>query len=80
MQKRRYSILVNVELEIDKASDDRNIIWVSFKGWKGGIISKPCRLLDTEQIVKRTDDNMMNLGRSLFNAAREMIAEDETIE
>ena len=77
-EKKLYSITLNVTVEIEKAQNGKRIPWFSFKGWKGGIISKATRFIDTEEMQKMTRGNMEYLGESIFQAAREMYDEDES--
>jgi hypothetical protein len=78
-RKSRYSILLNVEVNVEKAEDGRRIAWVSFKGWKNAITTKPNRFIDTEPIVKMTKENMKYIGEEIFKAAKEMFYEDESL-
>jgi len=78
-KKNRYSILLNVEVEVKRAEDGRRIPWISFKGWKNAITTKTNRFIDTDPIVKMTKDNMQYVGEEIFQAAREMFHEDETL-
>ena len=74
-----FNITMNVKVEVDKADDGRRIPWISFKGWKHGILTKPNRFIDTEPIVKMTDKNMIYIGKAIFEAAKEMFYEDEEL-
>lgn len=78
-QKNRYSILLNVEVKVEKAENGRRIAWLSFKGWKNAITTKPNRFIDTEPIVKMTKENMKYIGEEIFKAAKEMFYEDESL-
>ena len=70
---------MNVKVKVNKGDDGRRIPWISFKGWKHGILTQPNRFIDTEPIVKMTDDNMIYIGKALFEAAKEMFFEDEEL-
>jgi len=78
-KKSRYSILLNVEVDVKRAEDGRRIPWISFKGWKNSITTKPNRFVDTEPIVKMTKENMQYIGEEIFKAAKEMFHEDESL-
>jgi hypothetical protein len=78
-RKNRYSILLNVLVEVEQADDGRRIPWVSFKGWKYGVATKENRFIETDPIVKMTRDNMRYIGESIFKAAKEMFYEDESL-
>ena len=77
--KKSFSITMNVKVKVDKADDGRRIPWLSFKGWKHGIVTKENRFINTEPIVKMTDDNMIYIGKAVFEAAKEMFYEDEDL-
>ena len=70
---------MNVKVKVDKADDGRRIPWLSFKGWKHGIVTKENRFINTEPIVKMTDDNMIYIGKAVFEAAKEMFYENEDL-
>jgi len=78
-KKSRYSILLNVEVDVKKAEDGRRIAWISFKGWKNAITTRQNRFIETEAIVKMTKDNMQYIGEEIFKAAKEMFDEDESL-
>ena len=73
--KKRYSIMLNVEVKVEKAANGKKIPWFRFIGWKHGVVSKP--IIDTEPIVQMTEQNMKYLGEEIFKAAKEMFYEDE---
>jgi hypothetical protein len=77
--KKSFNITMNVKVEVEKADDGRRIPWISFKGWKYGIVSKENRFIDTDAIVKMTDENMIYIGKAVFEAAKEMFYEDEEL-
>jgi len=77
--KKRYSIMLNVEVEVEKAANGRKIPWFKFIGWKHGVVSKPNRFIDTEPIVQMTEQNMKYIGEEIFKAAREMFYEDNEL-
>ena len=77
--KKSFNITMNVKVEVDKADDGRRIPWISFRGWKHGIVSKKNRFIETEPIVKMTDEKMIYLGKAVFEAAKEMFYEDEEL-
>ena len=77
--KKTFNVTLNVTVDVDKAEDGRRIPWISFKGWKHGVVNKKNRFIDTEPIVKKTDDNMIYLGTAVFDAAKEMFSEDEEL-
>lgn len=77
--KKSFNITMNVKMDVDKADDGRRIPWLSFKGWKHGIVTKENRFIDTEPIVQMTDDNMIYIGKAVFEAAKEMFYEDEDL-
>lgn len=70
---------MNVKVDVDTAEDGRRIPWVSFKGWKYGIVTQKNRFINTEPIVKMTNDNMIYIGKAVFEAAKEMFYEDEDL-
>jgi len=78
-KQNRYSIMINVLVEVEQAEDGRRIPWMSFKGWKHGVVTKEDRFIDTEPIVKMTKENMIYIGESIFKAAKEMFYEDESL-
>jgi hypothetical protein len=78
-KKNRYSILLNVLVNVEQADDGRRIVWVSFKGWKHGVTTKENRFIETEPIVKMTRENMRYIGENIFKAAKEMFYEDESL-
>ncbi len=78
-KKNRYSILLNVFVEVEQADDRRRIPWVSFKGWKYRVVEKESRFIDTDPIVKMTKNNMHYIGESIFKAVKEMFYEDESL-
>ena len=78
--KNRYNITINVVIKIKRAIDGRRIAWISFKGWKHGILIPQNRLISTDPIVKMTDENMKYIWREVFHAAKEMFKEDESLE
>ena len=77
--KKAFNITINVQVEVDKAEDGKRIPWLSFKGWKHGVVTKGNRFIDTDPIVKMTDDNMIYIGKEIFKAAKEMFYEDEDL-
>lgn len=77
--KKSFNITMNVKVKVEKGEDGRRIPWLSFKGWKHGIVTKGNRFIDTEPIVKMTDDNMIYIGKAIFEAAKEMFYEDEDL-
>ena len=77
--KKAFNITINVQVEVDKAEDGKRIPWLSFKGWEHGIVTKGNRFIDTDPIVKMTDDNMIYIGKEIFKAAKEMFYEDEDL-
>ncbi len=78
--KKSYNITINVKVDVRQGEDGRRIAWISFRGWKYGVISSANRFIDTDAIVKMTDENMKTLGRQIFEAAKEMFYEDEDLE
>ncbi len=77
--KKSFNITMNVKVDVDIAEDGRRIPWLSFKGWKYGIVTQKNRFIDTEPIVKMTDENMIYIGKAVFEAAKEMFYEDEDL-
>jgi len=77
--KKTFNITLNVTVDVDTAEDGRRIPWISFKGWKHGLVNKKNRFIDTEAIVKKTDDNMIYIGTEIFDAAKEMFYQDEEL-
>ncbi len=78
--KKTYSITLNVTVDVQKSEDGKRIPWISFKGWKHGVINKENRFIDTESVVKMTSENMKYIGESIFEAAKEMFYEDEDLQ
>ncbi len=77
--KKRYNITLNVEVDVDLADDGKRIPWIKFIGWKHGIITKNNRFIETEAMVKMTEQNMQYLGEEIFKTAKEMFYEDEDL-
>lgn len=80
VKSKTFCITLNVTVNVDVSEGGKRIPWISFKGWKNGVVSKANRFIDTEPMVKKTDDNMKKLGQEIFDAAREMFAEDGDLE
>lgn len=78
--KKTYNITVNVTIDVKKSEDGKRIPWISFKGWKHGVVNKQNKFINTEPIVKMTDENMKYIGENIFGAAREMFLEDEDLQ
>jgi hypothetical protein len=78
--KKSYNITLNVTVDVKRGEDGRRIPWVSFKGWKQGIVTKGNRFIDTDPLVRMTAENMKYIGESIFEAAKEMYYEDEDLE
>ena len=78
--KKSYNITINVKVDVRRGEDGRRIPWISFKGWKHGVISRDNRFIQTEPIVKMTSQNMKQLGNQIFEAAKGMFYEDEDLE
>jgi hypothetical protein len=78
--KKSYNITLKVTVDVKRGEDKRRIPWVSFKGWKHGVVSKKNRFIDTDPIVKKTSENMKYIGENIFDAAKEMFHEDEELE
>lgn len=78
MAKKRYTILLNVVVEVERAKDGRRIPWISLRGYKGGVVTKQGRFIDTEPVVRATKHNMRYVGESIFKAAKEMFDADES--
>lgn len=38
--KKVYNITINVTVDVKKSEDDKRIPWISFKGWKHGVVNK----------------------------------------
>jgi len=77
--KKTYNITVNVTIDVKQGEDGRRIPWISFKGWKHGVVKKGNRFIDTDPIVKMTNENMKYIGEHVFQAAREMFHEDDDL-
>ena len=78
--KKTYNITVNVIIDVKKSEGGTRIPWISFKGWKHGIVTKQNRFINTDPIVRMTNENMKYIGESIFEAAREMFLEDEDLQ
>ena len=78
--KKTYSMTINVTIDVKRAKNNKRIPWFTFKGWKNGVLSRANRFIDTEPIVKKTNENMKYIGESIFEAAKEMFYEDEELE
>lgn len=78
-KKNNYNITLNVRVEVEKASDGKRIPWISFKAWKYGVMQDENLFIDTEPIVKMTDENMKYIGQQIFEAAKAMFYEDEKL-
>jgi len=78
MAKKRYTILVNVLVRVERAKDGRRIPWIKIRGYKGGVITRQARFIDTKPVVKATKHNMRMVGRSIFKAAKEMFTADSS--
>jgi len=76
MTKKRYSILVNVMVDVKRGEDGRRIPWISIRGWKNGVVTKDQRFIDTEPVVRATKNKMRYVGESIFKAAKEMFDSD----
>ncbi|WP_046061070.1 hypothetical protein [Methylotuvimicrobium alcaliphilum] len=74
--KKTYNITLNVTIDVKKGDDGRNIPWVSLKGWRHGVVSKSNRFIDSEPIVRMTDENMKYIGTHVFEAAKQMYYDD----
>ncbi len=77
--KKTYNITVNVTIDVKQGEDGRRIPWISFKGWKHGVVDKKNRFIDTDPIVRMTSENMKYIGEHVFQAAKEMFYEDEDL-
>jgi len=62
-----------------KARMVERIPWIAFKGWKHGVVNKTNRFIDTDPIVKMTNENMKYIGENVFEAAKQMFYEDEDL-
>ena len=78
--KKIYNITLNVTIDVKRGENGKRIPWVSFKGWKHGVVTKENRFIDTEPLVKMTNENMKYIGNNIFQAAKEMFYEDEDLE
>ncbi len=78
--KKIYSMTINVTIDVKRAENGKRIPWIAFKGWKSGVLNKANRFIDTELIVKMTNENMRYIGENIFVAAKEMFWEDEELE
>lgn len=77
--KKSYNITLNVTVNVKRGEDGRRIPWISLKGWKHGVVTKENRFIDTDPIVKMTDENMKYIGEHVFEAAKEMFYEDDEL-
>ena len=77
--KKTYNITINVSVDVKKSENGKRIPWISFKGWKHGVVNKAHRFIDTEPIVKMTNENMQYIGENIFEAAKQMFYEDEDL-
>ena len=75
--KKRYNITLNVIIDVKKGVDGRRIPWIQFIGWKHGIVTDDTRFIETDPMVKMTEQNMEYLGEHIFEAVKEMFYEDE---
>ena len=78
-KSKRYCITINVLMDVDSASSGKRIPWISFRGWKHGVLTKENRFIDTKPIVKMSSENMRKLGEDIFTAAKEMFYEDDSL-
>ena len=78
--KKSYNITINVAVDVKKSEDGKRIPWISFKGWKHGVVNKKNRFIDTDPIVKMTSENMKYIGEHIFDAAKQMFYEDEELQ
>jgi hypothetical protein len=72
-------IILQIDIETYKDIENPNakrINWIKIRGYKDGVVKKSRRFIETEGIVKRTNENMKYIGESVFNACREMALED----
>ncbi len=78
--KKTYSMTINVTIDVKRAENGKRIPWISFKCWKNGVLNKSSRFIETEPIVRMTNENMKYIGENIFEAAKEMFREDEDLE
>ena len=74
--KKTLNITLNVTIDVHKAADGKRIPWISFQGWKHGVVNEENQFIDTDAIVQKTNDNMLYIGTEIFDAAKEMFYED----
>ena len=60
--KKTYNITINVTLDVKKREDAKRISWISFKGWKHGVVNKANRFIETDPVIKMTNENMKHIG------------------
>lgn len=78
--KKTYSMTINVTIDVEMAENGRRIPWFSFEGWKSGVLNDASKFINTKPIVRMTGENMRYVGKSIFEAAKEMFQEDEELE
>lgn len=78
--KKTYNITINVTIDVKMSDDGKRIPWISLKGWKHGVVNKENRFIETEPIVKMTNENMKYIGEHVFEAAKQMFYEDKDLE
>ena len=78
--KKTYNITINVTVDVKKSEGGKRIAWISFKGWKHGVVNKGNRFIETDPIVKMTSENMKYIGEHIFEAAKQMFYEDDELQ
>jgi hypothetical protein len=74
--KNTYNITMNVTINVKRGKRNQRIPWISFVGWKDGVIQNQNRYIKTDPIVKMTNPNMIYLGKQVFEAAKGIFWED----
>jgi len=62
-----------------ETDDGEKTPWISFSGWKQGIVTRKNRVIHTDPIDRMTKELMAYIGENLFKAAKEMVSEDEAL-
>jgi hypothetical protein len=78
--KKTYNITINVTVDVKSSEDGKRIPWISFKGWKHGVVTEENMFIETDPIVKKTSENMKYIGEHIFEAAKQMFYEDEDLQ
>ena len=74
--RKTHNITLNVVIDVEKGSDGRRITWIRIKGWKHGVVARQNRISFTSPRVQRTQKNMAEVGKAIFDAARDMFKSD----